>query len=118
MTTLFSQNPAFAQELVKKMAVELERTVEEKIELKEKSTFARLCFLLINLFEQFSEETTEGHFNLKSDITKVELAQILAVADETVIRHMSELRSDGVIKQNGKRLVLMNKKQLEKLAKL
>ncbi len=118
VSQLFLQNPSFAKALVKKISFELERSVDEKIELKEKSTFARLCYLLINLFEEFSEETVDGHLSLKSDITKVEIAQILAVADETVIRHMSELKNDKVIQQNGKRLTLINRKQLERLAQL
>ena len=109
--TLFSENTEFAKALIAKISGELERSVDEHILMRESTAFSRLCSLLIRLFDEYSEKTSEEHF-LRAAVSKVDMARCLSMADETVIRFMSELQKDGIIETRDKIIHLLNEKKL------
>lgn len=115
VVNLFSENNEFAKSLIFKISYELDRSVNEHILLNESTAFSRLCALLLKLFEEFSESKS-GVRVLKAAISKVDIARSLAVADETVIRFMSELQKDNIIQSNDKIISLVNEAKLKQYA--
>ena len=113
---LFSENSVFARSLIVKLAGELDRSVTEQIQMKELSSFARLCQLLEGLFENFSEVQNDAKV-LRSAISKVDIARLLSVADETVIRWMADLKREEIVDLRDRRLVLLNPAKLRAYAK-
>lgn len=114
--SLLTSNNEFAKNLIYKLASEIDQSISEQIDIKERSLFSRLCSLLLDLFNNFSEKNSDGQLILKITISKVEIARLLSVADETVIRMMSELKSESVIDSNGKTLILVDQSKLTKLS--
>ncbi len=53
---------------------------------------------------------------LKSNLTKRDIAGFLAVANETVIRLMSDMKSEGVIDTQGKKIFIRDVDQLKAIA--
>jgi len=103
---LLSSNASFAKNLVVKIASELKRAEDQQILVKEKSVRGRLAQLLVELCHDFSEKFGETQYLIKSEITKKDFSNILSVASETVIRLMSEMKSEGLISYQGKKLVV------------
>jgi CRP-like cAMP-binding protein len=55
--------------------------------------------------------------NLNIILTREELANIVGTATESVIRLLSDFKSEGLISLSGKKIRLENIKKLEKLSK-
>ncbi|MDH5230721.1 MAG: helix-turn-helix domain-containing protein, partial [Gammaproteobacteria bacterium] len=55
---------------------------------------------------------------LKSEITKKDIANLLMVADETIIRLMTEMRNEGLISYEHKRIVIKNIEKIKIISKI
>jgi CRP-like cAMP-binding protein len=53
---------------------------------------------------------------LKISLTREELANIVGTATESVIRLLSEFKSDKLVELNGRRIRILNRKGLEKIS--
>jgi len=113
---LLSSNASFAKNLVIKISSELIRSEEEQISVKEKTVRSRLAQLLSELCDAHSDQINDRQFLIKSEITKVDIASFLAVANETIIRLMSEMKSEDLIGYEGKKIVINDLEQLKKIA--
>ena len=109
---LLSNNPSFAKNLVIKISSELVRSEEEQISAREKTVRGRLAQLLCELCDAHSDRINKKQFLIKSEITKVEIANFLSVANETIIRLMTEMKSEDLITYKDKKLLI---KDLNKL---
>lgn len=49
-------------------------------------------------------------------LTKIDIASMMGTVQESAVRVLSELREDGLISSNGKRIVILDVERLEKLA--
>lgn len=114
---LLSHSASFAKNLVIKISSELIRSEEEQISVKEKTVRGRLAQLLCELCEAHSDKINDNQFLIKSEITKVDIASCLAVANETIIRLMSEMKSEGLIGYENKKIVINNLEQLQKISR-
>jgi CRP-like cAMP-binding protein len=113
---LLSHSASFAKNLIIKISAELIRSEEEQISFKEKTVRNRLAQLLYELCNASFQQNSEGQWIIDADITKRDIAGYLAVANETVIRLMSEMKSEGVIDTEGKKIIINDLEQLKKLA--
>ena len=53
---------------------------------------------------------------LNISLTREELANIVGTATESVIRLLSEFKSDKLVELNGRKIKILNKKGLEKIS--
>ena len=53
---------------------------------------------------------------LKISLTREELANIVGTATESVIRLLSEFKSDKLVELNGRKIKILNTKGLEKIS--
>lgn len=113
---LLATNPSFAKNLVVRISRELTRSEEETLSVKEKSVRSRLAKLLVELCEADAEKINDGQFLILSAITKVEFAGFLSVANETMIRLMSDLKNEGLISFEGKKIVVNDLDKLKAIA--
>jgi CRP-like cAMP-binding protein len=105
---LLSKNPEFAKSLIEKISSELVRSEDTQIASKEKTLRSRLAQLLFELGQEFSAKINEDDHVIKAEITKRDLAAVLMVAEESVIRIMSEMARDGFIDYLDKKIVIKN----------
>ena len=110
---LLSHSSSFSKNLVIKISSELTRSEEEKISVIEKTVRDRLTLLLCELCGPDKESEDGNQAIIQADITKVDIANVLSVANETVIRLMSEMKSEGLISYQGKRIIINDVKKLK-----
>lgn len=114
---LLSNSPSFARNLVTKISNELNRSEENAMFAKEKNVGHRLANLLLQLCQHYSDKLENGSYMLKSEISKREIASVLLVANETVIRLMSEMKAENLIAYKEKKIVIMDLEKMKKCAR-
>jgi CRP-like cAMP-binding protein len=111
------KNPTIALELIAQLTKAM-GVVEDKVaSFYQKNVRERLAALLIEFYEKFG--TTEGD-KTKLDIrlTREEMASIVGVATETLIRFMTEFKEEGAISQQGKTIYVDDLAKLRELGNI
>ncbi|HAZ13610.1 MAG: hypothetical protein A2X86_13845 [Bdellovibrionales bacterium GWA2_49_15] len=87
--------------------------------LSQKNVRERLAELILSLSEDYGK-SEEGQEHEKLDIllTRDEMASMIGVAKETLIRTLSEFKEEGLISQKGKYLYLKNRAKLHEYANI
>lgn len=71
----------------------------------------RIAYQLVLLSDKFGVEKEDGlHLNLR--LTRNELAQLAGTINESLSRHLTELKSEGVLELIGKEIVIKNREAL------
>lgn len=111
---LIKTNGEFALALMQLTCKELNQANSYIKDIAQKTVRERLAEALLMLESNFGVNS-EGYLNII--LTREELANIVGTATESVIRLLSEFKSDSTIVMEGKKIRLVNKTYLEKLAK-
>jgi CRP-like cAMP-binding protein len=106
-------NPNFALELMKLTCHELGEANSYITDIAQKTVRERLAEVLIHLVDDFGLDDQKF---LKISLTREELANIVGTATESVIRLLSEFKSDNLVELNGRKIRILNKKGLEKIS--
>lgn len=110
---LVKSNPNFALELVKLICQELGEANSYITDIAQKTVRERLAEVLLKLSSDFG---LDEHNFLKISLTREELANIVGTATESVIRLLSEFKSEKLIELSGRRIKIINRKSLEKIS--
>ena len=71
----------------------------------------RIAYQLVKLSEKFGVPTVKGvSLNLK--LTRNEFAQLASTINESLSRHLTEFKNEGLIDINGKEIIIINKQGL------
>ena len=92
---------------------DLKESENEKIALVQKTVKQRLAETLLQLHDEFGEDTDK---TLKVQLTREELAGIIGTATESCIRLLSDFNKLELIELVGKKIKLQDIKALKKLA--
>jgi len=106
-------NGIFALELLQIACRELEESHSMITEIAQKSVKERLAELLLMLKNKFG---VNENGQLRITLSREELANVVGTATESVIRLLSEFKAERYIDVNGKKIVILNEKALEKIA--
>ena len=112
---ILDENPTVSKQLLKSLSHDL-GVVEERVQsLAQKSVRERLAETLLFLQATFK---ASGHSEEVIAITlpREDIANIVGTATETVIRLLSEFKSDKLIELEGKKIRILNKAGLEKIS--
>jgi CRP-like cAMP-binding protein len=113
LISLVKSNSSFALELLKLACHELGEANSFITDIAQKTVRERLAEILLLLVEDFGLD--ENNF-LKISLTREELANIVGTATESVIRLLSEFKTDSLVELNGRRIKILNKKGLVKIS--
>jgi len=113
LTSLVKTNPAYSLELLKLACHELGEANSFITDIAQKTVRERLAEILLLLVNDFG---VDDHDYLKIALTREELANIVGTATESVIRLLSEFKSDSLVELNGRKIRIMNLKGLEKIS--
>lgn len=111
---LVKTNGDFSLALMQLTCKELNQANSYIKDIAQKTVRERLAEALLMLENTFGTNS-EGFLNII--LTREELANIVGTATESVIRLLSEFKSENTIFMEGKKIKLVNKIYLEKLAK-
>lgn len=112
LTSLIVNNSKFALELLQITCKELGQANSYITDIAQKTVRERLAEVLIHLVDTFGL-TIDG--TLKISLTREELANMVGTATESVIRLLSEFKSDKYIELNGRKIRIINKIALCKM---
>jgi CRP-like cAMP-binding protein len=112
MTNFIKGNPEFAMSLMRLTCKELGESNKFLTDIAQKTVRERLAEVLLLLMDTF--DLDEDH-TLQISLTREELANMVGTATESVIRLLSEFKSDKLIELNGRKIKLLNIPRLIKI---
>ena len=109
---LVKENSEFSMKIMKLSLKELGEANKFIVDIAQKTVRERLAEILILLKDTFLLDN--DHY-LQVSLTREELANLVGTATESVIRLLSEFKSDKYIELNGRRIKILNVDALKKL---
>jgi CRP-like cAMP-binding protein len=113
LTDFVKENPLFSMEVMKLTCHELGMANEYITDIAQKTVRERLAEILLNLVNEFGLDADNY---LRISLTREELANIVGTATESVIRLLSEFKSDRYIELSGRKIKILDQKALEKIS--
>jgi CRP/FNR family transcriptional regulator, polysaccharide utilization system transcription regulator len=113
LVSLVKSNSSFALELLKLACHELGEANSFITDIAQKTVRERLAEILLLLVHDFG---LDDQNYLQISLTREELANIVGTATESVIRLLSEFKTDMLVELNGRRIKILDKKGLEKIS--
>ncbi|PLX09587.1 MAG: Crp/Fnr family transcriptional regulator [Marinilabiliales bacterium] len=110
---LLKANSEFGIELLQIACKELGEANDYLTDIAQKSVKERLAEILIHLKDEFGVNSEEI---INITLTREELANIIGTATESVIRLLSEFKSDGIIELQGRKIKLVDLNKLKKIS--
>jgi CRP-like cAMP-binding protein len=107
-----SQNPNFAVEVLRHMAHDLKEADDVIVNMSQKTVKQRIAEAFIYLKSNYGE-SDEGFLNLT--LSREDIANVVGTATESAIRIISEFKKKGMIKTSGKKIGIIDEKQLQDL---
>lgn len=101
--TVLHQSPLFAQRLLKVLSHEYTVLSNNISVFANRSAVERLAIALIVIREKFKAESPEGE-KVLIDISRSDLANMAGLAKENVIRLLKELKDEGIIGSEGRKI--------------
>lgn len=102
---ILGQNSALSMAMMKKIAQELGQAENHIVDVAQKSTRERLAGLLMTLNEAYGKPC-DGGTEIGIALSREDMAEMIGTTQETVIRLLSEFRTDGIIDVNGRAITL------------
>jgi len=112
---LIKNNGLFALDMLQMACRELGESNSYITDIAQKTVRERLSEVLLQLHETFG---TDKENNLNISLTREELANIVGTATESVIRLLSEFKSDKIIELNGRKIKIINLRTLTRMANI
>lgn len=110
---MITHNPSFAYEMMQIACKELGDANRYIREIAQKSVKARLAEILLLIASDFGVEE-DG--TLKLNVTREDLSNFVGTATETLIRLLSDLKNEGLVEVKGRKIKLLNRDKLKKMA--
>lgn len=115
LLNLVKTNGNFAVELMKLTCKELGEANSYITDIAQKTVKERLAEILLHLEDEFGEDS-QGVLNIS--LTREELSNIVGTATESIIRLLSEFKSQGQIEINGRKIKILDKPGLKYIANI
>jgi len=113
LLTLIKENSAFSMQLMQLTCKELGEANNYITDIAQKTVRERLAEILLLLKDTFGLDQNQI---LQISLTREELANIVGTATESVIRLLSEFKQDELIELQGRKIKILNLKELQKIA--
>jgi CRP/FNR family transcriptional regulator, polysaccharide utilization system transcription regulator len=114
---LMIKYPEFTRSLILILSKLLEEAETRMLSLAYKPVRERLAETILFLFNSFYPETNKSSKEYLN-LTRMELANIIGTAPETVIRLLHEFREENLISIKGRKIYLANPSRLQTIANL
>lgn len=108
-----AQNGKFTLNLMEKTSRVTDMIILDFLDVKEKRLFGRIAYILLYFADKVYKSNT---FDLP--VSRKEMAEYIGMTVENVIRTLSDLRKDGIIKINGPTIEIVDKERLQRINEL
>lgn len=103
---VITEEQSCAIELIKHLSHDMSEMQERMGQLQSKNVKERVEFLLDDLARRYGVKEEQG-VRIGVQLSREEMASMIGVATETLIRELSILKEEGVLTQDGKTLILL-----------
>jgi len=111
--SFFNQNNQFSMNVMKTICGDLKEADDHMVSMAQKSVKARLAETLLHLEDTFGKNN-DGSLHIQ--LSRDELAGMIGTATESCIRKLSKLNKSGTINLKGKKITLLDRNKLKKMA--
>jgi CRP/FNR family transcriptional regulator len=113
---LVEMYPSFQRAAMQQLAADVRHGHTERAQLVGGEVAERTAHVVLSLATRFGERV-DGRLHLGLDVRRSDLADMVGAAEETVIRHLTDLRHRGVISTSPGAIVVEDPDRLAKLAR-
>jgi CRP/FNR family transcriptional regulator len=113
---LLETNGNLSMQLMKLLSEELKFAEHRITDIAQKPVRERVAEAILYLIQMYGYDSDGATLNVT--LSREDIANIVGTATETTIRLLSELKNDQVIQLNGKRITVLNHKELLKAANI
>lgn len=108
----FNENSKFSMAMMKSMCGDLKEADNFMVDMAQKTVRERLAHALLYLEDNFG---TNEDGSIKIQLSREDIASMIGTVIETCIRLLSELNKAGIIQLTGKKIIIINRKELMKM---
>lgn len=109
----FNNNNQFSMNIMKSICGDLKESDDHMVSMAQKSVKERLAETLLYLDDTFGKNE-DGSLHIQ--LSREELAGMIGTATESCIRLLSEFNKSGLIDLNGKKISIIDRSKLKRLA--
>jgi len=117
LQSLINLEPQIAMNIIHKLSDDVKVFENTNAAISHKNVRERIAELLLD-FKKSYGVFEKGQYKLDIKLTREEMASMIGTANETIIRFISEFKDEGILKQEGKTIFIMNVEKLEQTANL
>jgi CRP/FNR family transcriptional regulator len=110
---LAEQNGKFATGIMQKINKATDRIILDFLEVKQRRLFGRIAYILLYFSNEIFKQPS---FDLP--VSRKEIAEYIGMTVENVIRTLSDLRKDGIIKIYGQTIEIVDADRLTRISEL
>lgn len=114
---LVNHEPTVAFNLITKLSSSLGLSEDKLASLSSKSVRERVAEFLLLLKSTHGKKTDDGTI-IDLKLTREEMASAVGTATETLIRFISELKDEKIIRNDGKKIIILDSERLAEFANL
>lgn len=111
MKELVRENGNFALGLLERMSRAADNIIKKNNDINRKNLRGRIAYILLNF-----ADTIYLNDIFELPVSRKEIAELIGMTTENVIRILSEFRKEGIIGINGKEITIANKPKLQFLS--
>ena len=108
----FHSNSNFSMEILRNICEDLKEADNDLVNMAQKTVKERLARTLLYLQDKFGTDTDS---TLKIQLSREELSGLIGTATESCIRLLSEFKKDELIDLIGKKISIVNEKELRRM---
>ncbi|MFY7742538.1 MAG: Crp/Fnr family transcriptional regulator [Flavobacterium sp.] len=109
----FNNNNQFSMNVMKTICGDLKESDDHMVSMAQKTVKQRLAESLLYLEETFGKNE-DGSLHIQ--LSREELAGMIGTATESCIRLLSEFAKNGLVNLNGKKISILDKNKLKRMA--
>lgn len=114
---VISQSSILSNRLLKNLSHEFGVLVNSNASFVHKSVKERLALTLLILKEKFRDrENADEHIPVEITLSRKDLSGITGAAVETLVRMLQQFKAEGLIAIHGRKILILDARQLEKIA--
>lgn len=113
---ILNTQPNFTKALMKSLSTELGVSQEHLLNMAQKSVRERLAETLLLLLDNFHREGVSED-TIAVQMPREDIANVAGTSTETVIRLLSEFKDQGLVELTGKKITILQRDKLARLAR-
>ena len=114
--SILKDNDQISDGLMKILCQTIQESETKLTQMAYKPVRERLAEALLYLVRTYRDEKSEEPFTIA--ITREDLASLVGTAKETVIRLLSQLKSEGIAATQGRKITILKEKELHRISNM